>query len=105
MRLAASLVAPVIVTSMMVAAYLIVATFENQVSLATQEAVAAQMPFMSMPTNGNLVLSMGSFLLATLVADAAILVPLLLLTRHDRGAPREPGRLDEHQESQTREPP
>jgi hypothetical protein len=66
---------------MMVAAFFITVTFENQVPAATQEIVAQQMPFMSMPTGGNLVVSVGSFIVATLVADLAIFVPLLLLGR------------------------
>jgi hypothetical protein len=82
MRIAAALVPPVLIVSMMVAAYLVIVTFENQVPLATQQAIAQQMPFMSMPTGGNLVLSFGSFLLATLVASLAIFVPLVLLSRH-----------------------
>jgi len=69
---------------MMVAAFLIIVVFENQVPTATQQAVAEQMPFMSMPTGGNLVLSFGSFLVATLIAVLAVFVPLLLLTRQDR---------------------
>ena len=69
---------------MMVAAILIIVVFENQVPTATQQAVAEQMPFMSMPTGGNLVLSFGSFLVATLIAALAVFVPLFLLTRQDR---------------------
>ncbi len=84
MRIAAALVPAVVVVSMMVAAYLSIVAFENQVPLATQEAIAQQAPFMSMPTGGNLVLSLGSFLLATMVASLAVFVPLVLLSRHDR---------------------
>ena len=82
MRLIGALIPPIIITSMMVAALLITITFENQVSPATQQTISAQMPFMTMPTGGNLVLSFGSFLLATLLADLAIFVPLFLLGRH-----------------------
>jgi|GEM_PF-5075887 len=84
MRLIAALIPPIIITSMMVVALLITVTFENQVSPATQQTVAAQMPFMTMPTGGNLVLSFGGFLLATLVADLAIFVPLFLLSRRGK---------------------
>ncbi len=82
-RLAVALIPPIIITSMMIAALLITVTFENQVSPATQQAIAAQMPFMTMPTGGDLVLSFGGFLLATLLADLAIFVPLFLLGRRD----------------------
>jgi hypothetical protein len=84
MRLIVALVPPIIITSMMVIALLITITFENQVSPATQQAISAQMPFMTMPTGGNLELSFGGFLLATLVADLAIFAPLYLLGRRDR---------------------
>ena len=84
MRLVVALIPSIIITSMMVAALLITVTFENQVSPATQETIAAQMPFMTMPTGGNLVLSFGGFLLATLLADLAIFVPLFLLGRRDK---------------------
>ena len=69
---------------MMTAALVITVTFENQVSAATQQTISAQMPFMTMPTGGNLVLSFGGFLLATLLADLAIFVPLFLLSRRDK---------------------
>jgi len=84
MRLIGALIPPIIMTSMMIAALLITITFENQVSPATQQTIAAQMPFMTMPTGGNLVLSFGGFLLATLLADLAIFVPLFLLSRRDK---------------------
>ena len=83
-RLIGALIPPIIITSMMVAALLITVTFENQVAPATQQTIAAQMPFMTMPTGGNLVLSFGAFLLATLVADLAIFLPLLFLGRRHR---------------------
>jgi hypothetical protein len=69
---------------MMIAALLITVAFENQVSPATQQTIASQMPFMTMPTGGNLVLSFGGFLLATLLADLAIFVPLFLLGRREK---------------------
>jgi hypothetical protein len=46
------------------------------------------MPFMSMPTKGNLVLSFGSFLLATLSAAMVVFVPSFLLSRHDQRTSR-----------------
>ena len=69
---------------MMVAALLITITFENQVSAATQQTISAEMPFMTMPTSGNLTLSLGGFLVATLVADLAIFLPLFVLGRRDK---------------------
>ena len=84
MRLIGALIPPIIITSMMVAALLITISFENQVSPTTQQTISAQMPFMTMPTGGNLVLSFGGFLLATLLADLAIFVPLFLLGRRDK---------------------
>ena len=83
-RLVVALIPPIIITSMMIAALVITVTLENQVSPATQQTIAAQMPFMTMPTGGNLVLSLGGFLLATLLADLAIFVPLFFLSRRDK---------------------
>jgi hypothetical protein len=83
-RLIGALIPPIIITSMMVAALLITVTFENQVPPATQQTIATQMPFMTMPTGGNLVLSFGGFLLATLAADLAIFLPLFFLGRRDK---------------------
>ncbi len=83
MRIVAALVPVAVIVSMMVAAYLVIVTFENHVPLVTQQAIAQQMPFMSMPTGGNLVLSFGSFLLATTIASLAVFVPLALLSRRD----------------------
>jgi hypothetical protein len=83
MRLISALIPPMIITSMMVVALLITVTFENQVSAATLQTVSAQMPFMTMPTGGNLELSFGGFLVVTLMADLVIFVPLYLLGRRD----------------------
>jgi hypothetical protein len=69
---------------MMIAAFLITVTFENQVPVATQQAIAQQTPFLSVQTNGNLVVSLGNFLLATAIADLVLFVPLFLLGRRDR---------------------
>ena len=78
-------VPPIIITSMMFIGLFITVTFQNQVPTADQEAVAAQsMPFMTMSTSGNLVLSFGAFLLVILVADLALFVPLYLLGRRSR---------------------
>ena len=83
MRLA-PLIPPIIVTAMMIAAFFIVAGFENQVPLATQQAIARQTPFLSVQTKGNLVVSLGSFLLATAIVDLVLFVPLYLLGRGGR---------------------
>ena len=69
---------------MMIAAFLITVTFQNQVPTATQQAIARQTPFLSVQTGGNLVVSLGSFLLATAVADLVLFVPLFLLSRRGR---------------------
>jgi hypothetical protein len=93
MRLIGALIAPSVITAMMIAGFFIVITFQNQVPPATQQVIAEQMPFMSMPTKGNLVLSFGSFLLATLVADIAVFVPVFLLSRHNQRTPKNSERL------------
>ncbi len=64
---------------MMVIAFFITVIFENQVPPAVQESIAQQTPFISVKTGGNLVVSLGNFLLATLVADLVMFVPLYLL--------------------------
>ena len=79
-------IAPGIITSMMIVAYFIVITLQNQVPLVTQEAIAQQMPFMNMPTSGNLVLSFGGFLLVTLLADITVFAPSFWLRRRDQRA-------------------
>lgn len=79
------LVPPIIITCMMFIGLFITVTFQNEVPTATQEAIAAQsMPFMTMSTSGNLVLSFGAFLVATLIADLALFVPLYLMGRRGR---------------------
>jgi hypothetical protein len=84
MRRVTALIPPFIITSMMVVALLITVTFENQVPPVTQQAIAAQMPFMTMPTGGNLQLSFGAFLVVTLMVDLVIFVPLYLLGRRGK---------------------
>lgn len=82
---AGPLIPPVVFTSMMVVALFVVVTFENQVPSAAQQAIAAkEMPFMNMPTGGNLVLSFGAFLVVTLIADVVLFVPLYLSGRRGR---------------------
>lgn len=75
---------PVIITTMMAIGFVITITFQNQVPYATQQVMAQEMPFMSFPTSGNLVVSFGSFLLVTLFADVVMFVPLYLLGRRGR---------------------
>jgi hypothetical protein len=79
---AALLIPAAIVTSMMVAGWVIVVNFENQVPVTIQEVISVHPAHLiDVSTGGDLVLSFGAFLLAVLVADVAITLPLLLLAR------------------------
>lgn len=81
MRLISALIPPIVITSMMVVALLITVTFQNQITPATQQTISTETPFMTMSTGGNLTFSFGGFLLATLLADLAVFLPLFVLGR------------------------
>lgn len=66
---------------MMTLAYMFESLTERHVSPAVQYVIAQQIPSTRFTAGGELVLSPEAFVLATVIADLVLLVPLLVMGR------------------------